>query len=279
MVDKVESMEENLWEGRAASTAGGGTALTTTKALITIPRNSRWIGMTPRNFVGADVAQFMLNPYLSIVRTHDLLVSPALEYGNTQDYSDELQDGDATDVNIGDGATQFDTLANGDALYVGSPFPFRGVTVTVGTTVQDVASVLTIKYWSVTGDWVDTANSEGTKSVGDCLKQSGDETWTVSADWTKASLVATGATTLGQTFAIVPMYWTRWEVSAALTASCQLRAIQPLNRSTAYEELGEGQPYQQALNEKQFACVEALVNAGTGNLIVNTAVTSGEKFN
>jgi hypothetical protein len=206
-------------------------------------------------------------------------VSPAQPYGATRNYSDEFQDGDTTDVTIGEGATQFDTLANGHALYVGSRVPFRGTKVTIGTTANDVSpSVLTIKYWSVTGAWVDTGNSEGTKSGDVCLAVDGDETWAVPANWRKESLNKIGDAALRQGFAVTPLYWTRWETSAALKASAQLKAIQPLNRSTAYTELAEGMPYQQALQNREFACVEALCNAGDAKLLVDVGVTVGEEF-
>ena len=100
--------------------------------------------MTPRNFAGAAVVRFALNPYLYVLRTQDaLLTAPT-------DNSHELQDGDTTDV-------QYDaqsTAANNDFIYVGAHLPFRGARVTQGSDPNNTASVLTVNYWNG-GAWVD----------------------------------------------------------------------------------------------------------------------------
>ena len=119
-MSNVRTIEAALQEIRAASTASGGTALTDTLGLISLPIGSDWLSITPRNFVGAAVARFAVNPWLTIIKTADLLVSEGT------DLSVEAQDGDTTAMSF----ASMDTLANGDALYVGSWLPFRGYTKT-----------------------------------------------------------------------------------------------------------------------------------------------------
>jgi len=262
---KVEALPTEISDFRTASTAGGGTALTTSKGLISIPYGSDYLSLTGRNFSGADVVQFTLSPFLQIVYTVDLLVNNGQE-----NFTEEFQDGDATDVTF----TAWDTLANGSALYVGAEVPFRGVAVVVGTTVQTAARALTIKYPAAVGNWTDIVNSEGTKVTNDCLQQDGDETWTVPDPWVKASLVQLGATTRKESPYATPMYWTRWEVDGALTSPFHLRQIRALNRSTAYAELIEGQTAEIGLQDRRVTAVEALTDTGTANLIVNVGTRS-----
>ncbi len=73
MVHKVLVAPSETLEQRSASTAAGGTALTTTAALISIPFGSKYLSLTPRNFLTAVVAQFCINPMLTILATTDAL--------------------------------------------------------------------------------------------------------------------------------------------------------------------------------------------------------------
>lgn len=258
-------------EVREASGTDGGTALTTTATCIDIPFGSDWLSLIPHDFVTASVVKYLLNPYLTIIHTTDNLVLP----GNAADISDEAQDNDTTNMTF----TTWPTLANGGALYVGAPLPFRGVKVTVGTTVQTVAAVLTIKYFTEGGGWVDTTNSEGTKVVGDCLQKDGTEEWAPAATWAKTSLIGAGETLLSNAWSMAPLYWTRWETDAAFTASSQLAKLQALNRSTSYAQLPEGFAIQQHIHTKRSSdaavgCVEALTDAGEAKLIANVATVS-----
>ena len=269
MTQKVETLPPEFTDFRAASTAAGGTAITSSKGIINIPFGSESLHLLARKFASAaEVVQFLLSPRLTIIFTNDLLVSP-----DFSDLSDEFQDGDATNVSF----AGWDTLANGSALYVGSQVPFRGVAVVVGTTVQDVARVLTINYWDG-GTWVDLVNSEGTKSTADCLKQSGDETWTVPAAWSRTSLKASGDTTRDDGPFADNLYWTRWEVNGALTDPFDLRDIVGLNRDSNYSELAEGVPLEVGLRTSRVSAVEAKTDAGTANLIVNVGTRSADGF-
>ncbi|KKK74566.1 hypothetical protein LCGC14_2882480, partial [marine sediment metagenome] len=146
MSQTVNVIPVELTELRAASTASGGTALTSTLALVPIPFGADYLSITPRNFSGAAVARVLLNPYLTIFYTTDAGVT-------TTDISDEMQDGDTADVAL----DSFPATGTG-YFYVGSPTPFRGVKVDVGTGNQaDNNVVLTVKYWN--GSWVDIADT------------------------------------------------------------------------------------------------------------------------
>lgn len=262
-------------ELRAASAANGGTALTTTLALVALPENSDWVSCIAHNFVGALVARLSFNPWLTIVRTANLLGSEGT------DISAELQDGDTTDVAM----DAFTTIALSNALYVGSWLPFRGVRVTQGSDPQNTASVLTVKYWNGSAWTAVSGYTDGTISGGATFAITGNVIWTVPTDWTLGSLRSIGeigasanlfnANFLSKGTYIAPLYWTRWEVSAATEATWNVVGMQPLNRSTAYAEYPEGFGVEMAAdvgpNGKGLSCVEALVDAGTGNLVVNVA--------
>jgi len=72
------------------------------------------------------------------------------------------------------------------------------------------------------------------------------------------------------------IYWTRWEVSVVLDSSVTLNSMRSLNRSTSYAELLSGQTFEETISMGHLGvgCVEALVDAGTGNLVVNVATRS-----
>ena len=273
-----QTIEAEFSEVRAASTASGGTALTTTLGLTAIPFGANWVSITPRNFVGCGVARWLLNPRLAIIKTSDLLVSPS----NFTDLSEELQDGDTTTVAM----DAFDTAANGDFLYVGTALPFRGARVTVGDGAgagdpQNTASVLTVNYWNGSA-WTTISETDGTETGGTTtFAQNGNVTWTVPTGWIASSLVAIGDTLLKTAWSGAKLYWTRWEVDATTETTWTMVSLQALNRSTAYSEWLEGQVYQQAIQSEGpggVGCVEALTDAGTANLVVNVATGRGEEF-
>lgn len=268
-----ETIESPLGDLRAASTASGGTPLTATLTTIGLPLNAKWLTLIPRNFAGAAVLRFALNPWLVVLRTQDSLVS-------FTDFSDNAQDNDTgTSVTW----SEQSTVANGDAFYVGSHIPFRGVAIDVDGTNGSGSATLTVNYWNNTA-WADITNSDGTRSSA-AFDQDGNETWTVPGAWVADNLndieVRTGFTTTRHPEEVfqTALYWTRWELDAAITdTSVTLDSMRSLNRSTAYAET----PPNFAITEKiargigGISCVEALVNAGAGNLIVDVAALGGE---
>ncbi len=277
-MQKVLILPAEFSEVRRAS-AEKGTSLSTTLALISLPFGSDWIGITARDFVSCAVAEFALNPYLTIVTTTNLLTGTSVTGGAgitaavNCDISKEMQDGDATNFAI----DSIPTASNGGYIYVGSPLPFRGVAVDVGTDVNDTASVLTVNYWN--GAWTDTSATDGTidSGSGKSMQIDGSVTWTVQSTWEKASLIEIGDTVLKTKWSGPNLYWTRWEWDAALD-STDIVQMRPLNRSTNYAELIEGQAFEHTVRtsatSEAISCVEALTDAGTAKLVVNVATVT-----
>ena len=266
----TEVTDRPIGETRTLSTADGGTALSTTLALIPIPPRVSRLIIIPRNFATAVVAKFALNPYLVVLKTLDNLATAT-------DYSEAAQDADtATDIDL----SSLDTAANGDYLYVGSHQRFRGVRVDVDA-ANGNASTLTVNYWNGTA-WVTITATDGSASGGATIAVDGNVTWTVPAAWVAASLEDIASPVPGS---IVPykdlkLYWTRWQVSAALDATSTLNSMLSLNRNTAqYAELLATTALDERIKRGLggIACVEALTDGGTANLIVN-GVMSAEEF-
>ncbi len=256
--------------------AAAGVALTTTLALTSIPINATYISMAARNFSGAGVARFLVNPTLTIVATTNALVGTtgvraqeptALSEFPVQEISDEMQDGDAENFAI----DLFDTAANGNFIYVGSWVQFRGAAVDLSADVNAAVSTLTVNYWNGNA-WTDISDTDGTQTGGNTtMGQDGDVTWTVPTDWERASLRETGDTLMTDSWAGADLYWTRWEVSVALD-TVDLVQLRSLNRSTDYAGLLEGEGFDQAV-DPDYACVEALTDAGTANLVLRAGIT------
>ena len=265
----TEIISGPLGELRAASTANGGTALTTTATYIQLPQGPHPLFITPRNFVTAVVAQIFLNPWLIVLRTADNLAT-------VQDFSVAAQDADAaTDVVL----SSMDTAANGDYLYVGAYVPFAGVSIDVDS-ANGTASVLTVNYWN--GAWTDTSATDNTASGGATLAVDGTVTWTVPADWRAASLqdIDSPPPSAAISYKDERLYWTRWQISAALDSSTTLNSLVATNRSTAYFEMMAGQNLEARVRSGigGTGCIQAKVDAGTGNLIVNISSSASGSF-
>ena len=159
--------------------ASKGVALTTAAAFTGFPEGTHWISMTPRNFATAVVARFLLSPYLLIFKTTDSLIAAT----NYTDLSSAAQDADAgTDVVL----SSLDTLANGDAMFVGSHIPFAGAHLTVDSANTNTND-LTVDYWDGSA-WSDISDTDNT-DTGASLAVTGTVTWTVPSDWATARLV------------------------------------------------------------------------------------------
>ena len=269
-----------LGEFRASSTAGGGTALTTTATAIplpaidttrAVPKMKGHLFLVPRNLTTAVVVKIALNPWLTILETNDSMAT------KPTDYSVYGQDGNAaTDIDL----DSFDTLANGDFLLVGSHMPFRGAFVDVdGSHPNANASILTVSYWG--GSWISASATDGTASGGATMAQDGLVYWTLPSTWRTVKLVDIYPELDSSLYyAKEPLYWTRWEVSAALDSDTLVDNLYGANRSTSYGELLSGQSLEQKIDYgfMGLGCVEALTDAGTANLIVNVATIKEGKF-
>lgn len=260
----TETVAAGLGEVRAASTAGGGTALTTTAARIVLPIGTRWVSLTPRNFNVAVVAKFNFNPWLSVFKTTDGLATDA----NITNYSVNAQDGStSTDVTL----SSLATMANGGALYVGAAVPFSGVAIDVDA-ANGTTSVLTVEYWNGSA-WVSASATDGTASGGATMAQDGSVTWSVPSAWAFGTLNEIAGKNLFSELMRENLFWTRWTVSAALDSSTTLNSMVAINRDTTYAEIVPGQVFEESctVGPGGISSVTALTDAGTGNLIVNVA--------
>lgn len=252
-------------EVRSASTAGGGTALTTSAARIVLPRNTKQITLIPRNYSTAVVVKWNKNPFLIVLKTTDLLATA----GNLTDYSDNAQDNStSTDVTL----SSLATVANKGAVYVGSWTPFSGLEVDVDA-ANGTASVLTVTYWDGSA-WTDTSATDGTASGGATFAVDGNITWTVPSAWVTASLQEAVTTALPHTGILTqPMYWVRLAVSAALDSSTTLNSMIAINRDTTYAEIPAGMWWEESITVGPggYYSITALTDAGTANLVVNCA--------
>lgn len=262
----TETYAGPLGEVRAASTAAGGTALSTTADLIGLPEGTRFVQLTTRNYSTAVVAKVALVPYLLVLKTQD-------DSASFTDYSSAAQDNDtATSVSL----DSQDTAAEGDFLYVGSHLPFRGVDIDVEQ-ANGNANVVTVKYWNGSA-WGDISDTDGTISSSKSMAQDGQVTWSIPADWAADSLVDIGDTSASTIHVRTQdIYWTRWEFDAALDSNVELDHMLAMSRSTAYAELIAGQTLEASvtMGPAGIGGVEALTNAGTANLIVNCFTRSG----
>ena len=259
----TETISGGLGEVRAASTASGGTALTSTATRIVLPFGTKQITLIPRNFATAAVVKWNKNPWLTVIKTTDALAT------EPTDYSYEAQDGSAaTDVTL----SGLSTAAALDFLYVGSHVPFSGAQIDIDA-ANGNASVLTVKYRKSDNTWADISATDGTDNGGAAFGIDGNVTWTVPTDWITARLFDTGDTKLNIGVAKQELYWTRWEVSVALDASTTLNSLLAINRDTAYAELIATTGWQEAVTVGPggIASITALTDAGTANLVVDIA--------
>jgi hypothetical protein len=265
----TEVFAGGIGEFRTASTAAGGTALTTTATFIAIPDGTRHIFLTPRNFSTAVVAKVAFNPYLYVLKTTDAGVTYT-------DYSKYAQDGDAsTDVTL----SSLSTAANGDYLLIGAELPFRGVYVDVDDShVNGTASALTVYYYNGT-TWADASATDGSDSGGTSMAQDGLVYWTINTAWVTCRLIDVYTSITKSSVTTKQMYWTKWAFAAGLDSDTLIDGMYAANRDTShYGELLEGQPFELAFHkgEGYLGCVEALTNAGTGNLVVNVAAVNND---
>lgn len=269
-------MPSEVWSGplgelRAAATAGGGIALSTTPVFIQLPKGTAHLVLEARNFVTAVVAQVAANPYLIVMKTADNLTT-------ITDYSEAAQDAaTATIVTL----SNLSTAAAQDYLYTGAALPYRGVVCDV-VAPNSNASVLTVEYWNGSA-WTDISATDGTASGGASLAVDGNVTWTVPTDWAPQSLalIASPAPASTVLFSGMPLFWARWKFSATLDASTTLASMLAMNRSTAYWEMTTGRVIEEAMSwgpPAGIGCIEARTDAGTGSLIVNVAARFGRGF-
>lgn len=259
------------YEVRGAGYTAGGIAATNSAKTVGLPINTQFVSLEAHNSgSSATVVQFAINPWITVIKTAD-------SGATWTDYSENAQDDDAaTDVTM----SSIDTLANGDALFVGCAVPTRGLAVDVDA-VNGTSSLMTGDYWDGSA-WSDIAETDGTADSGAALGQDGSVTWTEPTDWDADTLRkimetdsaphwdATFAGT-GQLFNTA-LYWVRLKVSAALDSSTTLNSIHPLNRSVRYGSIViGGHPWKQMSRRGfgGFGSIEFLTDTGTADLVAN----------
>jgi hypothetical protein len=265
MPDFNDSYAGPLHELRAASTAGGGTALTTTAARVQLPPGVNLLTLLPHTLATAAVVKIALCPYLVVFKTAD-------DMATITDATADMQDAStATFLTL----SLINPFSADDFVMIGSHVPFRGVAVDMGN-ANSTASVLTVKYWTGVAWSTKSGFADGTDSAGASLAQDGNVTWSVGTDWVKVALkdTDTPTPTVKHPYMAMPMYWTRWEWSVALDVSVTVLAMTAMPRSTAYAELISGQTFETRIHHGigGISAVEALTDAGTASLIVNVGV-------
>lgn len=253
----VDTLGGNLGEVRGGTSTG--VSLSTTAAYIPILPGSKSIFLTPRNLSTAVVARIGMCPWVCVLKTTDTGAT-------VTEYSDAAQDNStSTDIVL----SSIPAPGSGGFLYVGSHVPFRGVTIDVDS-VNGTASVLTVKYRKSDNTWADITATDGTVAGGASMAQDGAVTWTIPTDWIPCQLPKVGDFTSSLAGTGHKFYWTRWQFSGGCDASTTLNSMIALPQSTSYGELVANQQFETAVQFGPwgFAAIEALTDAGTGNLVV-----------
>ena len=239
--------------------AAGGTALTTTPAVIQFPPGTRRIDWEISK-AGANLAQVGLSPRCIHLVTADLLATAPT------DYSDKAQDASTSTLVVFD---SLDTIANLDAWYVGFPTATAIGLVMAMTNGNDTASVLSAKYWNGSS-WAAASITDGTDVSGDTMKQSGNITWAEKTDWAASTLLGNASTTINFPTAGLNAYWMRFEVTVALDTEVEFNAISAITSKVA--EYGSGRIGEQDVRTGSFGALTGLeveMQAGTGTIVVN----------
>jgi hypothetical protein len=281
-----DSFPGPLNDSRSATTAAGGTSITSTLTVaqvIPFPNGTEHVSVQPWNFSTAVVAQMLLCPYLWIVKgTSVLSALPTIT-----DFSSQGQQPAGTGVTL----SSLDTLANGQAFYLGANVPFAGVAVKMSASVNSNASVLLVEYWNGTA-WVSLSATDNTASGGSTFAQDGLVTWTMPAAgaWAKARFSNTllyaptnppnPPATLDAWYPDqmnqYPQYWTRWTVSAALDSSTVATTMLALNQSTAYTEILPNNVLEFRAYKRHggVSALQCKSDAGTYSLIMSVFTSS-----
>jgi hypothetical protein len=249
--------------GASATTVGNAitAGVTAPAAFVAIQPGANYLYLEGRNYATAVVIQYLLNPFLNIIKTTDSLAT------NATDYSDVAQNNIAAT-----GAVVLSSFATTHALWVGAQVPFGGVFADVNLNNSNTSTMVT-SYWSTTGPTMATLTSvDGTFSGVATFNVDGAITWTVPTDWTATTLRTAGGAVVGVPKSGQPLYWVKIAVNAALDASVTLDQLFAMNRSTKYATLTSGRPGLEMLlptGEGAYGCLQARTDAGTANLIAN----------
>jgi len=159
------------------------------------------------------LASVGLDPYR--LRTR---YQPAAVFGSTSsvftDYTSASQNQTTDDISL---APLF--AASTDALYIGAPWQFRGVSLRMLDAVSAVAAVMTVEVWC--DRWAAVTAMDGTQATaGKPFSKGGVVTWTVPENWVPRAVNGSAA-----------FYWVRLRMSAVPT-SAKLGQVSVLRRSS-----------------------------------------------
>lgn len=97
--------------------------------------------------------------------------------------------------------------ASSDALYIGAPWQFRGLSIRMLDSVSSAATTLTVELWR--DAWRSVLVSDGTQATtGKPFSKGGTLTWALPEDWVVRAVNSSA-----------PLYWARLRLSAAPTGS------------------------------------------------------------
>lgn len=132
---------------------------------------------------------------------------PTLVYGHTSSVYTDYTTASRT-VGVANIPLSTVLAASSDALYLGAPWQFRGVSVRMFDAVSSATATLTAEAWR--DAWVALSDvSDGTKaSAGKPFSKGGTLTWTVPDDWVVRPVNSSDA-----------LYWVRLRLSAAPTSA------------------------------------------------------------
>lgn len=110
--------------------------------------------------------------------------------------------------------------ASGDALYVGSNEPFRGLSVRMQDNVNSVTSALSVSAWCDAWTAVAGFKNDTIAAAGKPFGKGGAITWTLPEGWVERSLQGVG-----------PYFWVKLSLSVAMTAGTVIGPVSVIRRS------------------------------------------------
>lgn len=131
---------------------------------------------------------------------------PALVYGST---SSVFTDYTTASRTVGEANIPLATVlaASSDALYIGAPWQFRGVSVRMFDSVSSAAATLTVEAWCDAWQAL-YATNDTSGTPGKPFSRGGAITWTVPENWVVRPVNSSD-----------PFYWVRLRLSAAPTSA------------------------------------------------------------
>lgn len=266
----TEMLPQQVSVGRRITAANGGSAVTTTAPVgFGLPPGTKRLDIMCRAVGTATAMAFNFCPWIVVAKSTDGLAAEA----NFTDYSEECQDGNTSTEAI---LSSLGTLANGDAVYIASHMPLRGLYAEISQPNGN-ASVIAAHYWNGSA-WTSLTPTDNTISTGASLGLSaGTIVWTPPAAgaWVESTLVEIGTVLgTGPSFSKHPStyrgYWLRLSWNAAFDANTRLSALYGLANVSAQPEMLPSLAYQSfgvTRGEGGIGGVEVAIPAGSSGSV------------